>query len=137
MKEFRNKVRSLVNDVIDNKIHLQDNTEINWTHPMWTIIMGIEHEKIHLETTTCLIRQLPLSVIKKNIPDDNIWKRECKTWSNVHKSENNYIDVAGGKIQIGRPVPKENRNAIPIYGWDNELGYHEANVEGFKVVFDH
>jgi hypothetical protein len=56
MKNFRKRVREIVNDVIENKIKLEDGTEINYSHPMWTIIMGIEHEKIHLETTTVLIR---------------------------------------------------------------------------------
>jgi hypothetical protein len=56
MKSFRKKVRTIVNDVIDNRLPLEDNTEINFTHPFWIILMGIEHEKIHLETTSCLIR---------------------------------------------------------------------------------
>ena len=56
MKNFRNKIRELVNEVIDHRLPLEDNTEINFSHPFWTIIMGIEHEKIHLETTSCLIR---------------------------------------------------------------------------------
>jgi hypothetical protein len=56
VREFRNKVRGLVNEVIDKRLPLQDNSEINWGHPFWTVIMGIEHEKIHIETTTLLIR---------------------------------------------------------------------------------
>lgn len=63
MKSFRNQVRALVIDVIENRIPLEDNKEINFSHPMWAILMGIEHEKIHLETTSCLIRQLPLKVL--------------------------------------------------------------------------
>jgi hypothetical protein len=64
MKSFRNKVREIVNDVIDNRLPLENNTEINFAHPFWTIVMGIEHEKIHLETTSCLIRQLSLKCLK-------------------------------------------------------------------------
>jgi len=64
MKSFRNKIRALVNHVIDSVLPLENNTEINFSHPFWTILMGIEHEKIHLETTSCLIRQLPLKVLK-------------------------------------------------------------------------
>jgi len=56
IKNFRDKVRALVNEMISTRLPLEDGTEINWKHPFWTIIMGIEHEKIHLETTTCLIR---------------------------------------------------------------------------------
>lgn len=56
MKAFRNRVRAIVNDLIDNKLSLEDGQEINFTHQFWVILMGIEHDKIHLETTSCLIR---------------------------------------------------------------------------------
>jgi len=56
VKEFRNKVRSLVCDLIDSKMKLEDNTIIDWNHQFWVIYMAIEHEKIHLETSSVLIR---------------------------------------------------------------------------------
>ena len=56
MRAFRNKVRSLVIDLIERRLPLEDGTEINFSHPFWIILMGIEHEKIHLETTSVLIR---------------------------------------------------------------------------------
>jgi len=56
MKSFRKRIRTVVDDMILHKLPLEDNSEINFTHPFWTILMGIEHEKIHLETTSCLIR---------------------------------------------------------------------------------
>jgi hypothetical protein len=31
---------------------------IGWDDALWTILMGIEHERIHLETSSVLIRQL-------------------------------------------------------------------------------
>jgi hypothetical protein len=57
--EFRSKVKTLVLSTIDD-LRLDDNSLINDVHPFWAFIMGIEHEKIHLETTTVLIRLLPL-----------------------------------------------------------------------------
>ena len=56
MKTFRQKIRAVVDDMILHKLPLEDNSEINFSHPFWTILMGIEHEKIHLETNSCLIR---------------------------------------------------------------------------------
>jgi hypothetical protein len=50
--------------MIESRLPLEDNSEINYSHPFWTILMGIEHEKIHLETSSVLIRQLPLRVLK-------------------------------------------------------------------------
>ena len=35
---------------------------IAWESPAWMILMGIEHERIHLETSSVLIRQLDLSL---------------------------------------------------------------------------
>jgi hypothetical protein len=35
---------------------------IGWEQPWWAIIMGIEHERIHLETSSVLIRQHALSI---------------------------------------------------------------------------
>lgn len=78
MKAFRNSIRALVNDVIENKVELVLGTEINFTHPMWSILMGIEHEKIHLETTSCLIRQLSLTFIKPNFKSI-FFQREYKS----------------------------------------------------------
>jgi hypothetical protein len=43
---------------------LENNSEINYFHNFWVILMGTEHEKIHLETSTVLIRQLPIKMIK-------------------------------------------------------------------------
>ena len=40
---------------------------IDWNHPAWILIMGLEHEKIHLETSAVLIRQLDLKYIKTDI----------------------------------------------------------------------
>ena len=58
--EYRNKVRALVCDLIDK---LEFTMPIDWESPMWPIVMGIEHERIHLETSSVLIRQLPLSMV--------------------------------------------------------------------------
>ncbi len=32
---------------------------------LWAVVMGFEHERIHYETTTCLLRQAPVSALKK------------------------------------------------------------------------
>ena len=37
---------------------------IEWDSPAWVILMGIEHERIHLETSSVLIRQLPIERVQ-------------------------------------------------------------------------
>jgi hypothetical protein len=88
-------MKDLVNDVIDNKLPLEDGTEINYSHPFWVILMGIEHEKIHLETTTCLIRQLPLRVIKCD-PQSVFFRREFKESRPLEEAKKlplNFVEV--------------------------------------------
>ncbi len=52
---YRDQVKEVVNKIISS-ISLEDNSIILDTHPFWIVIMGIEHEKIHLETSSALIR---------------------------------------------------------------------------------
>ena len=59
--EYRNKVRNLVDDFITNA---PLTLPIQWDDPMWIVMMGIEHERIHLETTSVLIRQLPIELVQ-------------------------------------------------------------------------
>lgn len=102
--------------------------------------MGIEHEKIHLETTTMLIRQLPLRYIKPNLPVTNPFLNiYCNPGVTIKESlANSHVDVPGGEVTIGRPMTakhaqneKHAGNLQPIYGWDNEFGYHSKNVSSF------
>ena len=60
VKDYRDKTRELV----DNFIRTCDiNLPIQWNDPLWIVMMGIEHERIHLETSSVLIRELPLHCV--------------------------------------------------------------------------
>ena len=48
VREYRDLVKEAVLDLIDNTpLHLP----IYWDNPFWIVMMGIEHERIHLETS--------------------------------------------------------------------------------------
>lgn len=129
MKSFRNKVREIVNNALDNLITLEEGQEINYSHPMWVILMGIEHEKIHLETTSCLIRQLPTRVIKKS-EKSIFYTREVKSGRSLEEAlaiPANYIEIPATDISLGRThtgFSRRGENSIAMYGWDNEFGTH-------------
>ena len=57
LRAYRGRVRALVCDFIER---MPLTLPIDWQSPAWVILMGIEHERIHLETSSVLIRQLPL-----------------------------------------------------------------------------
>lgn len=93
---------------------------ITWESPFWAILMGIEHERIHLETSSVLIRQLPLEWVKPN----SFWK-VCPFDTPV--VENELIPVQGATLRL------EKKKEDALYGWDNEYGVHVAEVKAFKA----
>ncbi len=87
VKTYRDQVRALVVNLIDNApLELP----IDWHNPWWAIIMGIEHERIHLETSSVLIRQHKLT----NVKSHPLWQA-CKTTASAPHTE--WIEVPAGE----------------------------------------
>ncbi|MBC8237550.1 MAG: DinB family protein, partial [Helicobacteraceae bacterium] len=61
-RAYRQDVKELVLHLIDT---LELSLPISWESDMWVVLMGIEHERIHLETSSVLHRQMPLEFIKE------------------------------------------------------------------------
>jgi 5-histidylcysteine sulfoxide synthase/putative 4-mercaptohistidine N1-methyltranferase len=116
---YRNKVRDLVNRMIDV---LPISLPIQWQDPFWIILMGIEHERIHLETSSVLIRQLPLDQVRAN----DHWPI-CDATS-ASAPDNQLLPVEGGMVNQGR-----GHGESRTYGWDNEYGSQESRIEPFKA----
>lgn len=116
-KEYRNKVRKTIDNLIKT---LPLNLPIGWDNPFWIIMMGIEHERIHIETSSVLMRQVPLQYLQP-----------IKSWNICSETapapENSLLPVEGKQIKIGKSLTD------PLYGWDNEYGKHEADVQPFKA----
>ena len=118
VRDYRNKVKVLVEGLIDT---LPLTLPIQWDDPFWIIMMGIEHERIHLETSSVLIRQLPIELVKKHAN----WKPYQETAT--APQHNTLLDVEGGLVKQGRSEPSA------TYGWDNEYGNLETEVAHFKA----
>lgn len=117
VKEYRDKVRMAIDHLIRT---MPLNMPINWESPWWGIMMGIEHERIHLETSSVLIRQLPIEQVV-----------QLPLWAICNHSgiapENELIPVAGGTVTLGKSKDH------PLYGWDNEYGQYASEVATFKA----
>ena len=118
VRTYRNDVRAAVNELIDT---VEFNFPIDWHSPMWPILMGIEHERIHLETSSVLIRQLPITSVKPHTLFPI-----CS--ESGQAPENSLFDVPAGEVLINHHDP------APVYGWDNEYGQHQAKVPAFKAA---
>ena len=61
VKAYRDSVRNMVDETIRN---LPLTMPIHWDHPFWVILMGIEHQRIHVETSSVIIRRLPIEMVR-------------------------------------------------------------------------
>ncbi|TKB57421.1 5-histidylcysteine sulfoxide synthase [Ferrimonas aestuarii] len=117
VRDYRDRVSVLVNRFIDT---MELSLPITPDSPAWLILMGIEHERIHLETSSVIIRQLPLDDVQ---PHSN--------WSACEKSSsaprNALVDIEGGNLILGRPQHSDG------YGWDNEYGNLPLTLADFKA----
>ena len=91
-QEYRDKVYLLVSNLI-NTLPLV--LPIDGDSPFWVILMGIEHENIHLETSSVLIRQLPFEMVL----EDASWV-ECTQYDPT--PENKLLDVSSGLVLMGK-----------------------------------
>ena len=116
--EYRNQVRAVIERAIDE---LPLTMPIGWDDPFWVILMGCEHEKIHLETSSVLMRQLPLELVKPD-PDWPV----CGV--SGEPPANELREISAGTVRLGRTPER------PYYGWDNEYGLLEEPVPPFKAA---
>jgi 5-histidylcysteine sulfoxide synthase/putative 4-mercaptohistidine N1-methyltranferase len=117
VREYRVKVKELVDDLI---MTLPLTLPISQESDMWVIIMGIEHERIHVETSLVLHRQMPIEFVKE-VEEFNI----CTHSSEAPKNE--MLNIKAAHIELGKD--KEHH----LYGWDNEYGIYEEDVKDFKT----
>ncbi|KAG2489957.1 hypothetical protein HYH03_011587 [Edaphochlamys debaryana] len=128
--------RKQVYDVIRNLILTHpalDKKEVGWDDPAWAIFLGFEHERIHIETSSVLIRELPLTKVRKP-----------EFWPDYHPSSaapsapvptegadypaNTMVSVRGETVVLGKDL------AYPSFGWDNEYGTKEVEVGAFRAT---
>ena len=129
VRQYRSAVYNLVRHVIRN--HPSLDKPITMASPAWSLAMGFEHERIHLETSSVLIRELPLEYVKE--PD--IWPN----WLSAPKAQNydpiesvdypknELLEVELTRVSLGKP------NDWPTFGWDNEYGQDQREVSPFKA----
>lgn len=118
VRAYRDEAKGVILDLIDNSVL---ELPIDWKNPFWIIMMGIEHERIHLETSSVLIRQLPLELVRSGLFGDR-----CPFSGDA--PDNELIPVSGGTMRLGKSWDH------PLYGWDNEYGSHEEEVADFRAA---
>ncbi len=114
---YRDQVRAAVDNIIR---HAPLELPIRWDHPWWAILMGIEHERIHIETSSVLIRQHRLEYVRPH----PAFKPCLETGDPV---ENVLVSVPRGTTYLGK------QRQDSRYGWDNEYGERVVDVPAFEA----
>ncbi|NTS76557.1 5-histidylcysteine sulfoxide synthase [Catenovulum sp. SM1970] len=117
VRAYRDKVYKLINQIIDDMPLL---LPIQQDSLAWIILMGIEHERIHLETSSVIIRMLDTS----DITEQAGWQA-CQDSAPAPK--NSFVAITGKTLQQGKP------QANATYGWDNEYGQKSMDVADFEA----
>ena len=116
-RAYRDSVREVVDGLITT---LPLTLPIQQDSPMWIILMGIEHERIHIETSLVLHRQMPIELVQ-DVEEFSI----CPHSSSSPKNE--LVDIDATHIKLGKT---EQHN---LYGWDNEYGEYREDVAAFQA----
>ena len=114
---YRDHVARLIENLIDD---MELSLPIAKDSLAWIILMGCEHERIHIETSSVIMRMLPLKYLTEN----NNWST-CTDSANA--SENELVRMQGKLVEFGKPSNDH------TFGWDNEYGYNTINVNDFSV----
>lgn len=125
VREYRQKVYDIIKKLILTHPDFELGQPRGIDKPSWALWMGFEHEKIHFETSSVLIRELPIDAVETP-----------KYWPAMHPSseakstaiENKWVSITGGTVSYGKPLEG------PSFGWDNEYGQREATLKDFSVT---
>jgi 5-histidylcysteine sulfoxide synthase len=113
--QYREQAYQVISDLIQTTAI---DLPIHQNHPLWALMMGLEHQRIHVETSSMLVRQLPVERVKR--PDN--WEYAPL---NGYSSQNELIEVTGGVVTLGKAEHDS------TYGWDIDYGHCTIEVKSF------
>lgn len=124
VKDYRAEVYQLICNLIATHPDLEPgHAPIDQNSELWSLVMGFEHERIHIETSSVLIREMPLHLVQH--PEH--WKRPYAMQDTSLFPQNEMLQVAAGDITLGKALDH------PTYGFDNEYGTRTMHVPEFKA----
>lgn len=115
---YREKVYTFILDWLTTTPQLTN--KIDMRSPLWAFVMALEHDRIHFETSSVLIRQLNVTFLAK----PNAWQY-APIDAPVPNSK--FVTIPKTIVELGK---KE----FTYYGWDNEFGKLIATVPEFHVA---
>jgi 5-histidylcysteine sulfoxide synthase len=137
VKAYRKTVYETVVSLIKS-MKEEDIRCINTSSKYWALVMSMEHERIHLETSSVLMNEMPISCFQypREFPRYHpslVSSSSRQDQSSSHPKsgtdypDNSFIAIEKTTVRLGKD------KSFPSYGWDNEYGDREFGVPGFKA----
>lgn len=132
--KYRRRVYETITHLISTHPHLgAGHAPITPKHPLWSLFLGFEHERIHLETSSVLMRELPLELLRQPVffpePHPSVRLPSVSTPTRGKDfPENSLHAVDGRRVVLGKTQD------TPYFGWDNEYGRRVVDVRKFSVT---
>jgi 5-histidylcysteine sulfoxide synthase len=132
--DYRRKVYRAVSGLIQS-VPEEAFRNINSSSPLWALVMCMEHERIHLETSSVLLSEMPKEFLTfparlpKYHPTVELDTAKLVTApiAGVHFPHNEMINVGEWTGTLGKPAD------FPCYGWDNEYGCRSYTAPAFNA----
>lgn len=128
-KTVYNLVTKLIAELTEDQL-----SSVNKKSPLWALLMGFEHERIHIETSSFLINEMPLPFVRRpeHFPPyhPTTPTRQTEVISPIKGKDypvNEMVCLPSQTVTIGKP---EN---FPSFGWDNEYGARSYTVPSFAA----
>ncbi|MEZ5489808.1 MAG: 5-histidylcysteine sulfoxide synthase [Gammaproteobacteria bacterium] len=128
--EYRNTVYRMVENLI--RTHPCLDEPITRDSQGWALAMAFEHERIHLETSSVLMRELPLEYVTTPsgwpAPYSQSTAASLQPQAGKDYPANNpMLEIRPSTLELGKP------GQWPTFGWDNEYGRDKRQVSSFKA----
>ncbi len=128
---YRKTVYHLVRKLIQT--HPIFAEKITMDSPAWALAMCFEHERIHLETSSVLMRELPPEHLKtpenwpKLLLKQTAGPNTEPQAGSDYPASNPMLSVEATRVRLGKPAD------WPSFGWDNEYGEDARECAAFKA----
>jgi 5-histidylcysteine sulfoxide synthase/putative 4-mercaptohistidine N1-methyltranferase len=124
--DYRAALRNFIDDFIQS---MPLSLPITPDQPAWIILMGIEHERIHLETSSVIMRMIPLDELRTGA---DLSADEQRLWAIDQRAgdppANEWLPVAATSVNLGK------RPDDHTFGWDNEYGSEGVDLPAFRAA---
>jgi len=114
---YRATVREVVAAVIDRS---ELDGPITPDSPLWSLMMALDHSRVHVETSSMLLRQLPPEHLQR--PQDWVYAPDRPA-----PPANPWKELEGGWVTLGKPWTDA------YYGWDMDYGHRQVEVAPFAA----